>query len=183
MFCVGGGARYPETFRLQLFTPGARPVAVAIQAMNEGASLVNGRERYLADVWRRHCPDQPQPPALNPAAAPARRGRLRPARDDSRHQPGRRALRRLRKAASTDWLTLEDIRRLVDADVAPDRAAGYVPRPPEPYVPDRFTVVRVALFPAARPVPRGRPHTRRHSPAPARGAPTRALQVRQTLQE
>lgn len=168
MFCVGGGAWYPETFRLQLFTaPGARPVAVAVQAMNEGASLVNGRERYLAEVWRRHCPDQQQPPLW------IRRQLLRGGDDFVLHEmtadtgPDAEPYAVHPKAASTYRLTLEDIHRLVGTDVAPDRGSGYVPRPPEPHVPDRFTVVWVALFPRPDPfreddcMPAGTPPLRR----------------------
>lgn len=152
MFCVGGGVWYPETFRLQLFTaPGTRPVAVAIQAVNEGASLVNGRERYLAEVWRRHCPDEPQPPIW------IRRQLLRGWDEFMLHEmepdlgPDAEPYTVSAKAARTYRVTLEEIRRLVGADVAPDRGGGYVPRPSEPDVPDRFTVMWVGLFPRPDP--------------------------------
>ncbi|GAB2841214.1 hypothetical protein GCM10027176_51330 [Actinoallomurus bryophytorum] len=64
MFAVyGQGGIYPATFRLQLFTtPGARPVAVAIQATNEGPSLANAGEHYAEAVWQQHCPDENRPP-------------------------------------------------------------------------------------------------------------------------
>ncbi|WP_433136439.1 hypothetical protein ACQPZ8_30095 [Actinomadura nitritigenes] len=168
MFCIGGGVWYPDTFRLQLFTaPGARPVAVAIQATNEGASLVNGRERYLAEVWRRHCPDEPQPPLW------IRRQLLRGWDEFVLHemradpQPAAEPYAVSPQAASTHRVTLEEIRRLVGADVAPDRGAGYVPRPPEPHVAERFTVVWVGLFPRPAPfreddcMPAGTPPVRR----------------------
>jgi hypothetical protein len=64
-------------------------------------------------------------------------------------------------------VTLEEICRLVGADVAADRGAGYVPRPAEPVVPERFSAVRVALFPRPDPfredgcMPAGTPPVRR----------------------
>lgn len=49
--------------RLQLFTgPGLQPVAVATQTEGDGTSLTNAAEDYLAAVWRRFLPNEPQPP-------------------------------------------------------------------------------------------------------------------------
>ncbi|MFF8952334.1 hypothetical protein ACF09I_26530 [Streptomyces sp. NPDC014940] len=63
MFC--GSERFPApgTFRLQLFTAvGVRPVALAVQTMENGPSLINGAEEYASAVWRCHRPDDVEPP-------------------------------------------------------------------------------------------------------------------------
>lgn len=57
------GTFIPGTFRVQIFTgPGLRPVAVATQTDDEGASLTNASWKYCAAVWRTLLPDQSAPP-------------------------------------------------------------------------------------------------------------------------
>lgn len=148
MFAVGGGAWYPATFRLQLYTaPGARPVAVVVRTTGEGMSLPNGRERYLSEIWRRHCPDQPEPPLWV-------QRQLLPGWDDLTLmdcRPGAEPFTVATDHARGYVLTLQDLHALVGTAVDPERGSGFVPRPPEPVEQIRFTVVWVGLLPRPEP--------------------------------
>ena len=65
MYRLPSEARWPVTFRLQLFTaPGLRPVAIATQipGAGEGGSLTNVAETCAETVWQQHFPDEPEPP-------------------------------------------------------------------------------------------------------------------------
>ena len=164
MFAVGRRAWYPATFRLQLYTaPGARPVAVVVQSTGEGMGLPNGRERYLSEIWRRHCPDQPEPPLwvqhqLLPDWDELTLVDCRPG--DEPHTVATEHARHYR-------ITLDELSALVGAEVDPERGSGFVPRPPQPAEQIRFTVVLVGLLPRPEPfrkpacMPAGTPPARR----------------------
>ena len=151
-FLVPRAGYGPAAFRLQLFTAaGLRPVAVATQTSGDGASLVNGAERYVEAVWTAYCPDEPEPPifiarqltrvdgtdqvelgfqhidfqvdGVHSVASPPRWGRL---------------------------LGEEEVAELVGASVALDRGDGYVPRPPSPEPRMQYAAVLAVLLPAPR---------------------------------
>ncbi|QXJ25798.1 hypothetical protein AGRA3207_007348 [Actinomadura graeca] len=148
MFAVGGGVWYPSTFRLQLFTaPGARPVAVVIQTCGEGMGLTNGRERYLAEIWRRHCPDETEPPLW--IARQLRRGWDQFMLMNLPAGPEPHTITAAHIGHCT--LTLDQIRAMVESDVDDDRGEGFVPRPPEPDAQTRFSTAWVALLPRPDP--------------------------------
>ncbi|WP_216586390.1 hypothetical protein [Streptomyces brasiliscabiei] len=63
MFCGSEQHPAPGTFRLQLFTAAdVRPVALVVQTLESGPSLVNRAEEYALSVWRCHRPDDVEPP-------------------------------------------------------------------------------------------------------------------------
>ncbi|GLF98028.1 hypothetical protein [Streptomyces yaizuensis] len=139
----------PGTFRLQLFTaPGARPVAVAIQAASEGTGLMNGAERYAGAVWERHCPQEEAPPVWV---------------ERQLWPEGSRQETRYRRVVFTGadghrpygpcWtaLTHEELEDLVGAEVAAGRGAGHVPRPAE--VEPRMVFEEFAVVRLGRPEP------------------------------
>jgi hypothetical protein len=142
------------TFRVQLFTgPGLRPVAVATQVMGEGLSLVNGAERFAAAVWRRHLPEEPEPPLWverqlppgdEPAAGGAGGGRFSLVRFEL---GGRFGLCR------PSWLGLTgpELARLVGGPVDLSRGEGYRPWPVEPEPQLRFRTAWVVALPRPEP--------------------------------
>jgi hypothetical protein len=153
MFAVTRGGSRMATFRLQIFTaPGARPVAIAIQTTGEGASLMNGAERYAGDVWRRHFPDLAEPPVWIEL-------QLFPDLPDSQQ---RFTLVTFSKAqpyelAGPRWCRMSDadVALLVGAQVDRGRGHGYQPWPPEPEELPVYQVVWVAVLPRPEGVDRG----------------------------
>jgi hypothetical protein len=145
MFAVERDNPYPGTFRLQLFTaPDMHPVAVVIQANDEGASLVNAGEHYAAEVWRRHLPDHPEPPIWV-------QRQLLEGFDFFElvtfTKTGPYAL------TDPEWstLTYDEVTQLVGQPVDPTRGDGYVPRPEEPEEQLRYDIAWVARLPRPRP--------------------------------
>ena len=144
MFTVTSGT-WGSSFRLQLFTaPGFRPVAVATQLGFEGASLMNGAERYVEAVWSRHCTDDPEPPIWIAH-------QFLPSGDDLGFQHiGFSIVDRHKVAGPPQWgprLTLQEAEELVGVPVGGNRGSGFVPpkRPPEPY--ERFMPALVIALP------------------------------------
>ncbi|MGP3920550.1 hypothetical protein [Nonomuraea sp. 10N515B] len=147
MFTVERPGYSPATFRLQLFTaPGVHPVAVATQTDQEGTSLVNAAETYAAEVWRRHCPDESEPPIWI-----------------ERQLLGDSTFNRFALVTFTltgpfelccpEWgrITEAELTRLVGGAVDPDRGDGYVPRPPEPEDEPRFRTIWTMRLPRPHP--------------------------------
>lgn len=65
MFKVTGPGTRLVTCRVQLFTAeGLRPVVVATQLSDEGASLINVAESFAAEVWRRLVPQEQESPLV-----------------------------------------------------------------------------------------------------------------------
>lgn len=65
MFKVTGPGTRLVTCRVQLFTAeGLRPVVVATQLPDEGASLINVAESFAAEVWRRLVPQEQESPLV-----------------------------------------------------------------------------------------------------------------------
>ncbi|MFK0296331.1 hypothetical protein ACIQU6_38470 [Streptomyces sp. NPDC090442] len=136
------------TFRLQLFTaPGARPVAVATQLPQEGASLANMAERYAAVVWRRHCPEEADPPLWIQRLLDGEDGQGAVFERVSFDTVGRHQL------ANPEWhdLTDDQLHRLVGQVVDGSRGAGYVPPEPEPEAVPVHEVTAVADLPEPHP--------------------------------
>jgi hypothetical protein len=136
------------TFRLQLFTaPGARPVAVATQLPQEGASLVNMAESSAAVVWRRHCPEEADPPLWIQRLLNGEDGQGAVFERVSFDTVGRYQL------ANPEWhdLTDDQIHRLVGQVMDGSRGAGYVPPEPEPEAVPVHEVTAVADLPEPHP--------------------------------
>jgi hypothetical protein len=148
MFVVERAFFSPASFRLQLFTaPQARPVAVAIQRTDEGASLISACERYAEAVWQHHCSDEPQPPIwIQRLLLPERQHNdftFVPFPVEGRHRLG----------APERWIriTEHEITELVGAPVDPARGSGFRPRHSEPEPEPRYGVAWVLQLP--RPAP------------------------------
>lgn len=143
MFTVGDGPA-AGSFRLQLFTtPGRRPVAVVTQVAGEGASLINRSERYVEAAWKRHCPQEPQPPIWIARQLPGADS------DFGFLHVQFTAIGAYAVASPPRWgprLTLDELEELVGGQVDPDRGGGYIPRqaPIEPVM--RFGPAVVAFL-------------------------------------
>jgi len=138
------------TFRLQLYTaPGLRAVAIVTQTLREGLGLTNGAESYAAAVWRRHFPEDAEPPIwiqLNQTGY---------------RRPAHFRLVRLNVAGPLTlgdprWLgmNLAQVEQLVGGPVDTGRGSGFVPRPPDPEDEDGTYYYRtawVASLPRPRP--------------------------------
>lgn len=146
-----GGNRM-GTFRLQLFTaPGARPVAVATQTWGEGGSLTNWAEKYAAEVWRRHFPEETVPPVwieLQLLGSPSRPDRFTLVTFDQSHQY---------ELADPQWCQMSDadIEQLLGGPVDRGRGEGYQPWPLPPEERPVYRVAWVALLPAPEGMDRG----------------------------
>ena len=137
------------TFRLQLFTaPGTRPVAVVVQHQRDDGALVNERERYAEAVWRRHCPDQAEPPIWIDRL-------ILPGSDDERLTvswfevtgPYQVAA----EASGWTWITVPEVTALLGTTPDTGRGTGFRPRPAEPVFRPVYQVEWVLRIP--RPVP------------------------------
>ncbi len=166
------------SFRLQLFTaPGHRPVAVATQTPEEGASLTNAAEVFAAAVWEQHCPAEEHPPVwvqrLLQDAPPG-------FEDDSEFELVVFADAEPFELRGPGWLALTaaQLEELVGGPVATDRGADYVPPAPEPEPEARFEVMAVRELSRPHPfrepgcMPEGTPWWRRwwRQAVPVRGA-------------
>ncbi|MEU3920095.1 hypothetical protein [Streptomyces sp. NPDC029004] len=143
MFRAGEVMGVPCTFRLQLFTaPGERPVAVATQLPDEGASLINRAERYAAQVWRAHCASEQQPPIWIQHLLPDEGFTFVPFDVTGQYELG-----------NPGWqdISVEQLAHLVGRPVDVARGDGYIPHVPPP--PDRlqYEVMQVSDLPEARP--------------------------------
>lgn len=160
-------------FRLQLFAaPGLRSVAVAIQNLEDGPSLINSAERYAAAVWERHCPTEPEPPVW-----------VQRQLWSDRPGWGEKEKWQLVTFAETapfelrgpQWHTVTDdqLEQLVGRPVDAGRGAGYVPRPPVPEPEPHFEIWPVSRL--------GRPAPFREPECMPAGAPRWRRRLRQAL--
>lgn len=163
MFTVESGFGTPATLRLQVFTaPGRRPVMVATQTTSEGPSLTNAAEGYLSAAWRRHCPDDDQPPIWI-------QRQILPSGHFDYFQLVTFEQATPYTVARPHWSNLADdqITRLVGYPVDPARGEGYVARPPAPEPQLRYQIMWVIRLPRPHPfrqddcMPTGTPWSRR----------------------
>lgn len=133
------------TFRLQLFTAlGCRPVAVTTQTMDEGYSLVNGREHFVVDVWRTNLEDEPQPPLW------VERLLLRQPAWTVTVFESNGGYRLGNAWPVWQQITQQQLDDLVGQAVDPERGTGFIPWPTQRSR-VRFTVVPMAAITRSRP--------------------------------
>ncbi|MET7901047.1 hypothetical protein ABZS86_06050 [Streptomyces sp. NPDC005355] len=145
-----GSEQYPTpgAFRLQLFTAaGARPVALAVQTMENGPSLVNGAEKYASAVWRCHRPHEVEPPLwiqrqlddLDDETAPFQLVTFEVASDHRLTEPR--------------WHRLTDVQveQLLGQKVDGGRGDGYQPPAADPEEVPVYEITPLAALPQPRP--------------------------------
>lgn len=135
--------------RLQLFTAaGLRPVAVATWVRGDGCSLTNCAEQFATEAWRRHCPQDAEPPIW------IERQTLGSDPNDETWQKvviftvaGRFEL------SSPKWygISNEELTKLVGNKVDPSRGEGFRPLP-EPVFRVQYRTRWVATLPNPRPL-------------------------------
>ncbi|MFF0205916.1 hypothetical protein [Streptomyces sp. NPDC005017] len=148
MFC--GSEQYPApgTFRLQLFTAvGVRPVALAVQARENGPSLVNGAERYASTVWRCHLPDEAEPPLWIQRQLDNLDEETAPLQLVTFEAAGNHQLTRPRWHA----LTNAQVEQLLGQPVDGGRGDGFQPPPAEPEEVPVYEITPLATLPQSRP--------------------------------
>ncbi|GIF75640.1 hypothetical protein [Asanoa siamensis] len=145
MFAFNRDGYPPATFRLQMFAAaGQRPVAIATQTMSEGASLINRAERYVEEVWRTHCADEPEPPIW------IQHQLLSPDDHDTFQHVTFTVTGPYSVDSAPHWdavLTGAELAELVGGPVDADRGAGFVPRTPDPEPRLRYATAIVAFLP------------------------------------
>ncbi|MFE0461234.1 hypothetical protein ACFW1A_18505 [Kitasatospora sp. NPDC058965] len=176
MFRLPPGAGWSATFRVQVFTAaGQRPVVVATQTPEEGASLTNAVEACVAAVWEAYCPGEELPPLwvqrqlygegleIGELIEIVTFGKARPF-----------------ELSGPQWwtITAAELDGLLGGPVETDRGSGYVPPEPEPEPEARFEVMSVWRLSKPHPfrvrecMPDGTPWWRRwlRQAVPVRGA-------------
>lgn len=146
MFTVDTGFAVPTTFRLQLFTsPGLRPVAIAIQAANEGRSLTNAAETCASAVWQRLVPECADAPIWIERQVDCL-GSAQLELVTFTHVSGY-------SLAGSSWvpMTREHLTMLVGQDVEIDRGDGYRARSPEPAPEFEYVVLTISELPTPEP--------------------------------
>lgn len=155
MFEVNGPGTRLVTCRVQMFTAqGLRPVVVATQLPDEGASLINAAENFAAGVWQQLAPQEQEPPLVVLQLLSEGLG------------DGRAAVKvvdypvlveftvtGLHRLADPQWSRLHptELDRLVGAHVDLTRGPGYRPRVRDPEPVSRLEVRPLVGLPPTEP--------------------------------